>query len=88
VHPSLSTKSVADLVALAKQRPNELFYATGGRGTVTHLASELFNLQAGTKIMPVHYRGGGDSVRDLVSGEVKIMFRASLQFWNSSEVAS
>jgi tripartite-type tricarboxylate transporter receptor subunit TctC len=74
VHPSLGIKSVAEFVALAKAKPGELFYATAGRGSATHLNSELFNLAAGIKTMPVHYRGGGDTIKDLISGQVKIMF--------------
>jgi tripartite-type tricarboxylate transporter receptor subunit TctC len=74
VHPSLGVKTMAEFVALAKQKPGELFYATAGVGSATHLTSELFNLQAGTKIMPVHYRGGSAAAKDLLSGQVKIMF--------------
>jgi tripartite-type tricarboxylate transporter receptor subunit TctC len=74
VHPSLGVKDVAGLIALAKEKPGATFYATAGRGSATHLASELFNMMAGTKIMPVHYKGGGDVMKDLLSGEVKIMF--------------
>ena len=74
VHPSLGVKSVAELVKLAKEKPGELQYATAGRGSATHLTSELFNTTAGTKMNPVHYRGGGDTVKDLLSGQVKIMF--------------
>jgi len=74
VSPSLGVKSVAELVELAKQKPGELQYATAGRGTATHLNSELFNMAAGIKTIPVHYRGGGETVKDLLSGQVKIMF--------------
>ncbi len=74
VHPSLGVKSVAELVKLAKEKPGLLQYATAGRGSATHLTSELFNMVAGIKTIPVHYRGGGDTVKDLLSGEVKIMF--------------
>ena len=74
VHPSLEVKSVSDLIALAKAKPGEIHYATAGRGTATHLTSELFNLMAGTKLVPVHYRGGGDTIKDLLSGQVKVMF--------------
>jgi tripartite-type tricarboxylate transporter receptor subunit TctC len=74
INPSLGVKSVAELVKLAKDKPGELQYATAGRGSATHLTSELFNLVAGIKTTPVHYRGGGDTVKDLLSGQVKIMF--------------
>lgn len=74
VHSSLGVKSVAELVKLAKEKPGEVQYATAGRGSATHLTSELFNSVAGTKTVPVHYRGGGDTVKDLLSGQVKMMF--------------
>lgn len=74
VHPSLDVKSVGDLIKLAQAKPGGLLYASAGAGTSTHLAAELFNATAGTKMMPVHYKGGGDTIRDLLSGEVKIMF--------------
>lgn len=74
VHPSLDVRSPADLVRLEKTKPGSLFYATAGAGTATHLAAELFNYAAGTKLQPVHYKGGGDTIKDLLSGEVKIMF--------------
>jgi tripartite-type tricarboxylate transporter receptor subunit TctC len=74
VHPSLEVKSVPDLVALAKAKPGEILYASAGRGTATHLTSELFNMMAGTRLAPVHYRGGGETLKDLVSGQVKVMF--------------
>jgi tripartite-type tricarboxylate transporter receptor subunit TctC len=73
-HPSLGVKTVAELVKLAKQKPGELQYATAGRGSATHLTSELFNMVADIKTTPVHYRGGGDTVKDLLSGQVKLMF--------------
>jgi tripartite-type tricarboxylate transporter receptor subunit TctC len=74
VHPSLEVKSAKDLVALAKSKPGEVLYATAGKGTATHLAAELFNAAAGIKMTPVHYRGGGDTIKDLLSGQVKVMF--------------
>ncbi len=74
VHPSLGAKTVGALIALAKSKPGDIVYASAGRGTATHLTSELFNLMAGVKMSPVHYRGGGETIRDLLSGEVKVMF--------------
>lgn len=74
VHPSLGVKSVAELVALAKSKPGIVQYATAGRGSATHLNSELFNMVADIKTIPVHYKGGGETVKDLLSGQVKMMF--------------
>jgi tripartite-type tricarboxylate transporter receptor subunit TctC len=74
VHPSLGVKTVAELVALAKSKPGEVQYATAGRGSATHLNNEYFDMVAGIKTTPVHYRGGGDAAKDLLSGQVKMMF--------------
>ena len=74
VHPSLEVKSVADLIAMAKAKPGEVLYASAGKGTATHLAAELFNTTAGIKTTPVHYKGGGETIKDLLSGQVKVMF--------------
>jgi tripartite-type tricarboxylate transporter receptor subunit TctC len=74
VHPSLGVKSVAEFLALARSKPGEIPYASAGRGTATHLSGELFNMMAGTKLMAVHYRGGGDTLKDLISGQIKVMF--------------
>ena len=72
VHPSLGVKTLPEFIALAKNQ--ELLYATAGVGSATHLTSELFNTMASVKTMPVHYRGGGDAMKDLLSGQVKMMF--------------
>jgi len=74
VHPSLGVKTLAEFVKLAKSKPGEILYATAGRGSATHLTSERFNLAAGIKTMPVHYKGGGETVKDLISGQMKVMF--------------
>ena len=75
VHPSLPVKTLGEFIAYARAQPaGGLVGASSGRGTAPHLALELFNTMAGTKIRPVHYRGGGDTIRDLVTGEVKLMF--------------
>jgi len=74
VHPSLGVNDLAGFTALARAKPGEIFYATAGRGSATHLTAELFNMAAGSRLMPVHYRGGGDTVKDLMSGQVKVMF--------------
>jgi tripartite-type tricarboxylate transporter receptor subunit TctC len=73
-HPSLEVKSVGDLVALARTRPGDVLYATAGKGTSTHLAGEMFNAAANIKMTPVHYKGGGETIKDLLSGQVRVMF--------------
>lgn len=74
VHPSLEVKSVKDLITLAKSKPGQIMYATAGKGTTTHLAGELFNLMAGVQLTPVPYKGSGETTRDLLTGQIKVMF--------------
>ncbi|MGH8616063.1 MAG: Bug family tripartite tricarboxylate transporter substrate binding protein [Burkholderiales bacterium] len=74
VHPSLPVQSVKELVALAKARPNELLYASAGVGANDHLAGELFNALAGTKITHVPYKGGAPAMLDLIGGQVQVYF--------------
>ena len=70
VHPSLGTKTVNDFVSLAKARPNQVTYASGGNGHGTHLMMELFQRKAGIVLVHVPYKGVSPGVQALVSGEV------------------
>ena len=72
VHPSVPASSVKDLIALAKAKP--LNGGSSGVGGAGHLALELFNLQAGTKIVHVPYKGGGPSIIDLLAGNINLIF--------------
>lgn len=74
VHPSLPVKNIKELIALAKKRPGDIYYASVGNGTVQHLAGELFNLQAGVKMVHVPFKGGGPSAQNLVAGHVQLSF--------------
>jgi tripartite-type tricarboxylate transporter receptor subunit TctC len=74
VHPSLGVNSVAELIALAKTRPGQLFYASTGVSTTLHLAGELLNARAGIKLVHVPYQGSPQAVTDLIAGRVQIMF--------------
>jgi tripartite-type tricarboxylate transporter receptor subunit TctC len=74
VHPSLAVRDVKGLVALAKAKPKQLSYGSGGLGNVTHLAMELFASMAGVDMVHVPYKGGAPSVVGLVSGEVQLLF--------------
>jgi tripartite-type tricarboxylate transporter receptor subunit TctC len=74
VHPSLAVNDVKGLIALAKAKPNQLTYGSGGLGNVTHLAMELFNSMAGVEMVHAPYKGGSPSVVGLVSGEVQTLF--------------
>lgn len=73
VHPSLKVKTIGELIALAKSKPpGAILAGSPGVGTASHLANELFNQMAGIKMTSVQYRGGGDVMKDLVSGQVKL----------------
>ena len=74
VHPSLPVKSTRELIALAKSRPGDLNYASGGVGSSNHLAAELFKSMADLRIATVQYRGSGGAVTALLGGEVQLMF--------------
>ncbi len=74
VHPSLPVKSVRELVALAKARPNELNYGSGSAGSTPHLAAELFRAMTGVQIVRVAYKGSGPALTSLLSGELHLMF--------------
>jgi tripartite-type tricarboxylate transporter receptor subunit TctC len=74
VHPSLPVKSVKELVALARRRPNELNYASAGTGSFTHLAMALFESISATRIVHVPYKGGGPSAIATMTGETQITF--------------
>jgi tripartite-type tricarboxylate transporter receptor subunit TctC len=72
VHPSLPVKTVKDLIALAKRKPNELTYASVGNGSATHLATEMLASRAGIRMVHVPYKGSAPAVNDLVGGHVTI----------------
>ena len=74
VHPSVPAKSIRELIALAKARKGELIYASSGTGSAPHLAVELFNSMAGTKMVHVPYKGAAPATIDLVAGHVSVMF--------------
>jgi tripartite-type tricarboxylate transporter receptor subunit TctC len=74
VNPSLPVKSVAELVALAKAKPNSLSYASTGNGSSNHISMELFKSLAGVEIVHIPYKGSGPAVTDLLGGQVQLMF--------------
>jgi len=73
-HPSLQVGSVKELIALARSKPGQLTYASGGIGSPHHIYAELLMSMTGIDIKHVPYRGGGPALNDLVAGHVPIMF--------------
>lgn len=74
IHPALPAKSVKEFIALAKARPGELNYFSSGTGTGTHLAAVIFDQMAGVKTMHVPYKGAGQAITDLLSGQMQFAF--------------
>ncbi|HTO50165.1 MAG TPA: tripartite tricarboxylate transporter substrate binding protein [Burkholderiales bacterium] len=73
-HPSLPANNVPELIALAKQRPGEINYASGGSGVTNHLVMEMFKSAAGVNLVHVPYKGGPPALTDLIAGQVSVMF--------------
>ena len=74
VNPSLPVKSTRELIALAKQRPGDLSYASAGNGSTGHVAAEMFSRAAGIKLLHVPYKGNAPAIVDLLGGQVMMMF--------------
>ena len=74
VHPSTPIRSVGDLIKLAKARPNEINYGSGGVGTTLHMAGELFKLMTGTRMTVVAYKGEAPAIIDLMGGQISLVF--------------
>jgi len=89
VHPSLSAKSVPELIAYAKANPGKLSMASGGIGSGSHVAGELFNMMAGVNMVHVPYRGVAPALTDLLGGQVQVMAAssaASIEYIRSSKL--
>jgi len=72
VHPALPVRSVKELVALAKARPGQLAYGSGGNGSVAHFSVEQFKSLAGVNFVHVPYKGSTPSVTDLIAGHLQL----------------
>jgi tripartite-type tricarboxylate transporter receptor subunit TctC len=74
VHPSVPAKSLKELIELAKAKPDALFFASSGQGSVAHLATELFASMAGFKLNHVPYKGTGPALTDTIGGQTGALF--------------
>jgi len=74
VNPSIPAKTVADFVAYAKANPGKFNMASGGNGTASHVAGELFKMMTDVDLVHVPYRGAAPAITDLLSGQVHVMF--------------
>jgi tripartite-type tricarboxylate transporter receptor subunit TctC len=71
-HPSLGVDNLSELIALAKQKPNQIFYGSSGVGTTTHIAGELLNIMADIKLVAVPYPGSAQALTDVLSGRIQL----------------
>jgi tripartite-type tricarboxylate transporter receptor subunit TctC len=77
-HPSVPANNLQELIALAKSKPESLTFGSSGYATASYMAAELFNANAGTKIVMVPYQGGSNqAVSDLLSGRITLMFNVA-----------
>jgi tripartite-type tricarboxylate transporter receptor subunit TctC len=74
LHPSVPARSIRELIALSKVRPGELTFASAGSGSTSHLSGELFMSMTGVKWVHVPYKGGGQSITGVLSGEAHMMW--------------
>jgi len=73
IHPSVGVKTFKEMLEYAKKNPGKLTYASSGNGTANHLRLEMLKLKAGVDILHVPYRGGADSLTDVLPGTVHMM---------------
>jgi tripartite-type tricarboxylate transporter receptor subunit TctC len=78
VNAELPVKSVKEFIALAKEKPGQLQYASGGIGSFQHLGAELFRLAAGVNMLHVPFKGGGPAMIDVLGGHTKVIFATTI----------
>src|SRR5688500_18964945 len=74
VHPKVVAQTVSEFVAFAKTQPGRITMASGGTGTISHVAGELFQLRTSTKLNHIPFKGSGPALSDLLAGQVEVMF--------------
>jgi tripartite-type tricarboxylate transporter receptor subunit TctC len=74
VNPSFPAHSVAEVIALAKAEPGKINFGTGGLGTTPHMTAELFQHEAGIRLVHVAYRGEAGAINDVLAGQIPLMF--------------
>jgi tripartite-type tricarboxylate transporter receptor subunit TctC len=77
VHPSLPVKTILELIAYARDNPDKINMASAGTGSAPHMAGELFNAMAATRMVHIPYRGQSQALTDLLGGQVQILFAAA-----------
>ncbi len=87
VHAALPSRSVKELIALAKSRPGDMTYGSAGSGSASHLAAELFKSMAGVNIVHVPYKGAGPAMTDFLGGHLQVLFIFNADLVKSNEKA-
>ena len=82
VNTNVPAHSVKELIALAKANPGKLTYGSAGNGNVLHLAAEIFNLLANTKMTHIPYKGAANAMTDLVGGQIDVCFPTAPTAWS------
>ena len=77
-HPGVAAKSVRELIELDRARPGEITYGSGGVGNTLHMAGELFNIMAGTRLSHVPYKGSAPALTDVLGGHIALMFPSTV----------
>ena len=72
VHPSVPAKNLGEFIGYLKANPGKLSYASQGNGSLSHIGTEMFKLQTGTRIVHIPYRGSGPAIQDVLSGQVQV----------------
>lgn len=89
VNKSLGVNTLQEFIALAKKQPNSIMYASAGKGSIIHAATELFDRMAGIKMVHVPYKGTGPALTDTIAGRTKIFFsspESALPFVKSGQL--
>ncbi|MSQ88132.1 MAG: tripartite tricarboxylate transporter substrate binding protein [Betaproteobacteria bacterium] len=76
-NPALPVKTIKELIALAKAKPGAVNFASSGQGSVIHLATELFDSMAGSKMNHIPYKGTGPALTDTISGQTNVLFSST-----------
>jgi tripartite-type tricarboxylate transporter receptor subunit TctC len=89
VHPSVGVKTIAELIALAREKPDGLAFGSAGVGSGSHFSAELFNVMAGIRLIHVPYPGTAQAVTDLLGGRVQVVFSpvsSAMQFVEEGKI--
>ena len=91
VNPSLGVKTLDEFIALAKSKPDEIMFASSGIGTSSHLSAEMFNIEAGVKLVHVPYQGSSQAMADLIAGRTSVIFtpaQTAVQLMKAGQVTA